>query len=191
MTKEELLALGVDEETATKIIEEQNKSYIPKYRYNEVAQERDNLKETIADRDKQLKSLKENEGTIEELKEQIDSLTATNKEQAKKHKDELQKVVKENAITEYLRNNNVKNVEVVKKLLDYNLITNDDNGLKGIEEQVKTLKEDASLSSLFEVEKSLTGGKPIEPNGGTPTPKGIFDDVLNIAENDNTFNPWA
>lgn len=191
MTKEELLALGVEEETATKIIEEQSKNFIPKYRYNEVAKERDNLKEQVTDRDKQLTELSKNSTTIEELNKQVKELTETNKTKDEEHKKELAKIVKENAIAEYLTTNKVKNVEAVKKLLDYEKITKDDKGLQGIEEQFKTLKEDESLSSLFEVEEEKPRGiKPVDGNG-QPLGASIFDVVLKTPKENEAFNPWA
>lgn len=63
MTIEELIAkLGIDEgkaaEAAKSVKEFLDGSYVPKSRFNEVNEEKNSLKQSVADRDKQMESLK-------------------------------------------------------------------------------------------------------------------------------------
>ena len=57
MNKEELIALGLTEEQATKVLEI-NKDMIPYTRFKEVNDGKDELKNQLSNRDTQLKELK-------------------------------------------------------------------------------------------------------------------------------------
>ena len=79
ITKEQLLALGIQEETADKILEDINKDYVPSYRYKEVKESTDNLNLEIQKRDKQIEGLKKLSGNKEELENEINNLKEANK----------------------------------------------------------------------------------------------------------------
>ena len=56
MTKNELLALGITEEQAQKIMDDQGKSFVLKTRFNELNESKKALDTQIAERDKQLET---------------------------------------------------------------------------------------------------------------------------------------
>ena len=83
MTKEQLLKLGLDEETAQKVADassEEFKGYITKERFNEVNEAKKHLEEQVKERDKQLNDLKKSTGDVEGLKKEIFEWLLTEKE---------------------------------------------------------------------------------------------------------------
>lgn len=95
ITKEQLLGLGIQEETADKILEDINKDYVPSYRYKEVKENTDNLNLEIQKRDKQIEGLKKLSGNKEELENEINKL----KEANKKAKEEAENNLKDKRLT--------------------------------------------------------------------------------------------
>ena len=93
--KEQLLGLGIQEETADKILEDINKDYVPSYRYKEVKENTDNLNLEIQKRDKQIEGLKKLSGNKEELENEINKL----KEANKKAKEEAENNLKDKRLT--------------------------------------------------------------------------------------------
>lgn len=91
ITKEQLLGLGIQEETADKILEDINKDYVPNYRYKEVKENTDNLSLEIQKRDKQIEGLKKLSRNKEELENEINNL----KEANKKAKEEAENNLKD------------------------------------------------------------------------------------------------
>ena len=84
MNQEELFAeLGIaaDKKEAAKkaLTAFLDGAYVPKSRFNEVNEEKKTLTATVADRDKQLETLKKSTGDLDALKNQIKSLQAANK----------------------------------------------------------------------------------------------------------------
>ena len=74
MRKAEFIALGISEELAAKAekaSQEELKGYVEKSKHDEVVEESKALKAQVADRDKQLETLKASAGDNEELKKQI------------------------------------------------------------------------------------------------------------------------
>jgi len=197
MNKDKLLELGLTEEQTNKVLE-LNKNFIPKYRYDEVASERDDLKDQIKDRDEQLKNLSQNAEVTDSLKKEIEDLKTKNKESKQEYEAKLEQVKKDNAIDNYLHNADVKNVGAVKKLLDLESVEFKDEKLSGLDKQLESLKEDESLSSLFNRSESfqnpLRGQDPRNSNQENK-PKGIFEELRDLeskqeAEN-NGYNPWG
>lgn len=169
MKKEELIGLGLDEETAKKVADasaEELKGYVPKSRLNEVITERDNYKGELADRDKQLEDLKKSSGDSEALKNQIVEMQKTNKEALAAKDAEILSIRKNNAVEKALSGAQAKNAKAVMALLDLeNAELQEDGTIKGLEEQIKSLKESEDTSFLFNVEN-----KPPQPTvkGATP-----------------------
>lgn len=169
MKKEELIGLGLDEETAKKVADasaEELKGYVPKSRLNEVITERDNYKDELADRDKQLEDLKKSSGDSEALKNQIAEMQKTNKEALAAKDAEILSIRKNNAVEKALSGAQAKNAKAVMALLDLeNAELQEDGTIKGLEEQIKSLKESEDTSFLFNVEN-----KPPQPTvkGATP-----------------------
>ena len=78
MNKEELIALGLTEEQATKVLEI-NKDMIPYTRFKEVNDEKNELKNQWSNRDTQLKELDKITKDNEELNSKIKELQESNK----------------------------------------------------------------------------------------------------------------
>lgn len=84
MKKEDLIALGLSEELANKVVDKYG-HLITKTRLDEVIAERDTLKTQVSERDKQLKELEKAAGDNKELKDQIEKLQKDNKDAADKY----------------------------------------------------------------------------------------------------------
>src|SRR5690625_4836722 len=92
MTKEEFIALGLTEEQATKAAAasaEELKGFVPKARFDEVNEGKKKAETDLADRDKQLETLKKSAGDNEELKKQIQTLQDENKSAKEKYENEM------------------------------------------------------------------------------------------------------
>ena len=60
--KEELIAMGLTEEQAKKVMDSLDGNFVTKTRFNEVNEENKTLKKSVSDRDKQLEDLKKSSG---------------------------------------------------------------------------------------------------------------------------------
>lgn len=88
MKKEDLMALGLTEEQAEKVLRAVEGNYIPKTRFDEAGEETKALKKSLSDRDKQLETLKKSSGDNAELQKQISDLQQQNEEQKKVYEAE-------------------------------------------------------------------------------------------------------
>lgn len=146
--KEQLMKLGLTEEQAQKVIDEVvDGNFVPKTRFNEINEENKALKQSMADRDKQLDELKKSSGDNAELKKQIEALQQQNTEQAAAHKAEMDQLRLDNAIDAALSAAGAKNSKAVKALLDTGKVKlGEDGKLTGLDEQLKEIqKTDAYL----------------------------------------------
>lgn len=190
LSKEKLLEMGIAEDLADKILEDVNKDYVPSYRYKEVKDSLESLNGEISKRDKQIDGLKKLSGNKEELEAEINSLKEANKKAKEEAEENLKAIRKDNAITEYLYNQRVNNVGVLKKLLNGDDIKYEDEKLIGIDEQMKALREDNSLKSLF-ANNDLRGANPNIAGDNREKPKGLFDAVIKREDQEEKFNPWG
>ena len=90
MKKEELIAKGLTEEQATAVIDiytNEMKGFIPKARFDEVNTAKADLEKQVADRDKQLKTLKDEAKDSEVLQAKITELEDANKATKKAYED--------------------------------------------------------------------------------------------------------
>ena len=88
MNKEELIALGLTEEQATKVLEI-NKDMIPYTRFKEVNDEKNELKNQLSNRDTQLKELAKITKDNEELNSKIKELQESNKNAQTEYENKL------------------------------------------------------------------------------------------------------
>lgn len=177
MKKEDLIALGLTDEQAEKVLSanaEQLKGFIPKTRFDEVNNAKKQLEKDISDRDNQLETLKNSAGDAESLKTTIAQLQADNKAAAENYQTELAKVKLAGAIDTALLGADVVNIKAVKALLDIDKIKLDGETLTGINDQIETLKsaEDSKMLFKSETKAGFSGVKPGEGNAGTHTPGG-------------------
>lgn len=177
VNKEQLIALGLTEEQADKVIAGFG-AMIPKSRFDEVNQAKKDLEKQIADRDKQLEELKKIDA--EGLQAKIDELQKANETT----KSEYEAKLKETQLTSALKlalAGKVHDADLVASLIDKEKIElgEDGNITKGLDEQIKSLQE--AKSFLFVENKPNTptfkGFAPIDGKSGDQGSKG--DDANN------------
>lgn len=172
MTLEQLMEMGLDEETAKKVLKAYQDSlkdrYIPIERFNEVNEEKKELKTQIEDRDKQLKELKIKAAGNEELTTKITELETLNNQTKEEYENKIAALRKETSIELKLKDEKAKNIKAVKALLDLEKVSLDGDNLIGLDEQLKLLKEKESY--LFG-EDSLRGRGDPNPPGDLVDPE--------------------
>ena len=184
MKRKFLEDLGIEnKETIDKILDE-NSSDIGKAKgeletvqnqLKDAQTEVETLKNQVSERDGQLETLKKSTGDVEELKKQIETLQAENKEKDTAHEAEIKKMKIDAAIDAALNAANAKNVKAVKALLNDldKLDLNEDGTIKGnLQEQIDGLVKGVDTKFLFDSEKK----KSTKIKGAEPG-KGDVDDV--------------
>lgn len=155
MKKEDLIAMGLTEEQAKKVMDSLDGNFVTKTRFNEVNEENKTLKQSVADRDKQLEDLKKSSGDNAELKKQIETLQQQNAEQQKAHEAELKQLKLDNAIDTALTAAGAKNGKAVKALIDISKVKlGEDGKLTGWDDQIKAVQK--SDAYLFNVQQKNT-----------------------------------
>lgn len=170
MTKEQLIAMGLTEEQATKVMESLNGNFVTKKRFDEVNEANKQLEQDIKNRDKQLEELKKIDA--EGLQAEIDKLQKENKAAKEKYEADLKKIQIDNAVEKALLAAKAKNVKAVKALLDLENAEFDGENIKGLDEQLKKLQESEDSKFLFNIETkkqpTFKGIKPGEKSDKTP-----------------------
>ena len=198
MTKEQLMAMGLTEEQATKVMESLNGNFVTKNRFNEVNTELTNTKATIKERDGQLETLKKSTGDVEDLKEQIATLQKDNKAKDETHEAQIKQMKMDAAINVALSVAKARNPETVKPLLKAFLDNAELEGesIKGLDVEIKKLVEADETKFLFaeppsQNKPSFRGARPGEgPSKGTSgagseTPKTLYDAVKAAYQKDS------
>jgi len=160
MNKEQLIALGLTEEQADKVIEGYGQM-VPKSRLDDKIAEVNDYKQQIADRDTQLEELKKVDA--KGLQDEITRLQQENVQTKTEYEGKLQQKDYDFALTEALRTAKAKNPTAVKALLKTDAIQLVDGKLVGLDEQLTALK--TSDDYLF-IADGLRGNTPPNPNGG-------------------------
>jgi DNA repair exonuclease SbcCD ATPase subunit len=167
--KELLKKAGIEEEKVDGVISDINKElpkyFIPKDKYNEVAEAKKKLETDIQERDNQLEQLKNAAGNSEELKAQIEQLQAENQKAAEEWQAKVAQMQLDFAIDKALTAAKAKNPKAVKALLDLEKVKLDGEQLLGLDDQLKELqKSDAYLFG----ESGKVGGGTNPPGGAEP-----------------------
>lgn len=172
MTIQELLQkIGVTDDNIASATQHVNEfldgQYVTKSRFNEVNVEKKTLEEAVKERDKQLKTLKDSEGNVDDLKEQIKKLQADNKAATLKAESDM-KALRLSTAIKLAIGDTAQDVDLVANLVDTSkLILSDDGKVTGLDEQIKVLKTEKSF--LFKPD-----GAPkykYEPKQGEGAPK--------------------
>ena len=179
MTKESLMAMGLTEEQATKVMEGLNGSFVTKTRFNEVNEELKTAKATITERDGQLNALKTSGADAAALQEQITQLQADNAAKDKAHAEEIQKIKMDNALEKALTDAKAINPATVKPLLTAFMekATLDDDGtIRGLADEIGKLAKAEGTSFLFKADDTTTtstisGASPAGSTSVNPTTK--------------------
>ncbi|HQL37603.1 MAG TPA: phage scaffolding protein, partial [Bacillota bacterium] len=111
--KEILKKAGIEEGKLDSVIGDINKElpkyFIPKDKYNEVAEAKKKLEGDLQDRDKQLEDLKKSAGSNEELRQQIEQLQAENQKAAEEWQAKMAQMQLDFAIEKALAAAKAKN----------------------------------------------------------------------------------
>jgi len=141
------------------------KYFIPKDKYNEVAEAKKKLEADLQARDTQLEQLKQAAGNSEELKAQIEQLQAENQKAAEEWQAKMAQMQLDFAIEKALAAAKAKNPKAVKALLDMENVKLDGDKLLGLDDQLKAIQQ--SDPYLFgETGKVGSGTNP--PGVGNP-----------------------
>ena len=170
MDKQKLIELGATEEQAANMLAAMNETMIPKHRFDAVNNEKNSLKDTLEERDKEIAKLKKTTGNVDELNQKIAKLEADNQTTIDKYTAEIAGIKKSTAIEKALLENKAKNVKATMALLDLETISFENDELTGFNEQITKLKEDDSTKFLFVTEDitPVVGGA--KPAKGNPAP---------------------
>lgn len=163
---EALKKAGLTEDQIAETVEAFKKDeYIPKYRLDEVSNELAESRKAVADRDTQLKSLKDL-GDPAKLGEEITRLTKQNKDDAAAAAARIADISKNYAVSDFLRGMGAKDPKDIIPHMDLSKITHTDAGLLGAKEQADAIK--ASKAYLFDTkdENNSTGGQTGNGNAG-------------------------
>ena len=167
--KELLKKAGIEEGKVDGVIADINKElpkhFIPKDKYNEVAEAKKQLEADIAERDKQLEQLKNAAGNSEELKKQIEDLQKANKEATEEWQKKMAQMQLDFAIDKALTAAKAKNTKAVKALLDMDKVKLDGEQLLGLDDPLKALQQ--SDPYLFG-DSGKVGGGTNPPGAGNP-----------------------
>lgn len=166
MKRKFLEDLGIEKEAIDKIMDENGKDIeSAKADYEAIKAERDAANTTIAERDKQLKELRDSTKDNEELTQKIADLEKKNKDDAAKHKAELDEFKINAAVEKALANYKAKTPKAVKAMLDMEKIKLDKDGnVTGIDEQVKAIAEAEDTKYLFD--STVPKLKGVQPGYG-------------------------
>lgn len=174
MTKEQLIAMGLTEEQATKVMASLDGSYIPKSRFDEVNERKNQLEKDVASRDKQIEDLKKVDA--EGLKAEIEKLQGENKAAKEKFESDMKQLQINGAVERALTTAKAKNLVAVKALLA-DFITKaelDGENVKGLDDEVKKLVEGEDTKFLFDADTTqnkqtqFKGIKPGDKSDQTP-----------------------
>jgi len=167
--KEILKKAGIEEGKLDGVIADINKElpkyFIPKDKYNEVAEAKKKLEADIDERDKQLEQLKAAAGSNEELKKQIEALQVENKKAAEEWQAKFAQMQLDFAIEKALAAAKAKNAKAVKALLDMGKVKLDGDKLLGLDDQLKAIQQ--SDPYLFG-ESGKVGSGTNPPGAGNP-----------------------
>lgn len=187
MKKEELIALGVSEEVAGKVLDAWHEALEP---YKTKAESVEGLQKQVNDltadikkKDADIKKLSESNSTAEELQKTIDKMKADNEKAAKERDDRIKELeaksddlafnsLLDKALAKY-NPKNEKAAKAVRALLDMDKLKESKNRDTDIDIAIKALVDDEESSIFFgEVEAKPTGGKGSFPAARTRAGEG-------------------
>lgn len=189
MNKEDLIAMGLTEEQAKKVMDSLDGNYVTKTRFNEVNEENKTLKKSVSDRDKQLEDLKKSSGDNEELKKQIETLQQENANQKKAHDAEMTQLRLDNAIDAALMAAGAKNIKAVRALIDTSKVkVGEDGKLTGFDDLLSAVqKSDSYLFTEKQQKQSFKGFQPgasgnVKPGTKVDMSKMTYEELANYID---------
>jgi len=192
MNREFLKGLGLTDEQIDSVMKEHGKTINDTKekadKVDSLESQIEDYKQQLEERDNQLNELSEKAKGNEELTNQINELKEQNEQTKTEYEQRLESQQKDFAIVNYLRDQKVKDPDLLKVKLDLEAITYKDGKLIGIDEQVNPLKE--SHDYLFEQEEGSKGPTivaPGNPNGGGGKPNPFSKEHWNLTEQGKIF----
>ena len=189
MNKEDLIAMGLTEEQAKKVMDSLDGNYVTKTRFNEVNEENKTLKKSVSDRDKQLEDLKKSSGDNEELKKQIETLQQENANQKKAHDAEMTQLRLDNAIDAALTATGAKNIKAVRALIDTSKVkVGEDGKLTGFDDLLSAVqKSDSYLFTEKQQKQNFKGFQPgasgnVKPGTKVDMSKMTYEELANYID---------
>lgn len=189
MNKEDLIAMGLTEEQAKKVMDSLDGNYVTKTRFNEVNEENKTLKKSVSDRDKQLEDLKKSSGDNEELKKQIETLQQENANQKKEHDAEMTQLRLDNAIDAALTAAGAKNIKAVRALIDTSKVkVGEDGKLTGFDDLLSAVqKSDSYLFTEKQQKQNFKGFQPgasgnVKPGTKVDMSKMTYEELANYID---------
>jgi hypothetical protein len=166
---EELFKQVVEKLGDNKFVFGEADTFIPKSRFDEVNNEKKELKTLLGVRDTQYTELQTKFKSNDELAKELENYKSLNGKAEQEFNTKLSQVKFEYELKTALSNANVRNLKATKALLDLDKIKLDGDKLVGLDEQIKTLQEsDGYLFQQKEPTLPTKGG--IELSGN---PKGV------------------
>lgn len=189
MNKEDLIAMGLTEEQAKKVMDSLDGNYVTKTRFNEVNEENKTLKKSVSDRDKQLEDLKKSSGDNEELKKQIETLQQENANQKKAHDAEMTQLRLDNAIDAALTAAGAKNIKAVRALIDTSKVkVGEDGKLTEFDDLLSAVqKSDSYLFTEKQQKQNFKGFQPgasgnVKPGTKVDMSKMTYEELANYID---------
>lgn len=167
MNKEELLALGLTEDIADKVLEKYGK-FVPYDRFKEAIDEKNEIKNQLSQRDEQLEELKKLSENSEDLNTKIAELQKLNENTTKEYETQIAQIKLDNAIDVELSSVGALNKKAVRALLDNGKIKLENDTLQGLSEQLAELKKsDGYLFKSDDEDIKPIGINPATSNANT------------------------
>lgn len=142
MKKEELQALGLDEEQVAGIFKLNGLDIEDlKSKHNALETQLDQAREELKERDTQLENLKANAGNSEELQARIKELQEDNANKAKEFEEKLHETQFNSELEKALLQANVRDINIARAAFNLDDISLEEGKLKGFDEQLNTIKE--------------------------------------------------
>lgn len=171
MKKEDLIALGLEEEKAKSIMALHGKTITQLNSQLAAAEnERDTVKQELADNQAELNSLKESAKGNEELEKQLTELQTKFDESKTNSEQQLAEQQKDFAIKLALKEAQALDQDIVLGQLNKDTIKIIDGKLQGFEEQLKNLQENKGF--LFQQTDPNEKPTPTIVTGGNPAGSG-------------------
>lgn len=202
MEEKDLLALGLSGEHAKLVLEEMEKQQIIPYsRFKAVNDAKNDLEQQIKNFSGQLETLKSEAENGSELELKIQELQNEQENLKTEYENKLTNSIRESELRfELLKDNDVRDVDILISLLDKGSISYDENNKisSGLKEQKELFKE--SKPFLFidnepPTQPSIFGAKPSNIENGKPAPSvstgAQIAQQLNGAKQQKTNDPWG
>lgn len=185
MKKEDLIAMGLTEDQAKKVMDSLDGNFVTKARFNEVNEENKTLKQSVADRDKQLEDLKKSSGDNAELKKQIETLQQQNADQKKAHDAEMAQLKLDNAIDAALTAAGAKNIKAVRAMIDTSKMKlGEDGTVEGLSDAIKAVQKSDSymFNTVHQKQQTFKGFQPgasgeVKPGTEVDTSKMTYSEL--------------